>query len=249
MPCGLEPVDRPVQFAIHVAVVALAAERDDADACRRARRSRRAAASRGRPCARTRPDTRRSSRPLGVQPVVRLDRRRSRPSGPRSRIIARTPRRNCAHSSPIALMCAQVAALLVQHAGWSSGGPGPGSGRGTPRARRRSSVQSTSGRKWSGGYQAWPLSLRSSSSGVGRNSSPYFWPRWCRHDQVRKSAPLAPMASWARNGFGPTSRRRSLSIFQNGMLVRAVLAQTGERDAAEQHVEDERPVVARPAPG
>jgi hypothetical protein len=38
-------------------------------------------------------------------------------------------------------------------------------------------------------------------------------------DQVRKSAPLAPMASCARKGFGPRIRRTHLSIFQKGMLV------------------------------
>ena len=36
---------------------------------------------------------------------------------------------------------------------------------------------------------------------------------------MRKSAPLAPIASWARNGLGPSKVRTRLSIFQNGMLV------------------------------
>jgi hypothetical protein len=54
---------------------------------------------------------------------------------------------------------------------------------------------------------------------VGVKSSPYSPARWCRHDHVRKSAPFAPIASWARKGFGPTSLRTSLSTFQYGMFV------------------------------
>jgi len=47
---------------------------------------------------------------------------------------------------------------------------------------------------------------------------PHFLLRWYRHDQVRKLAPLAPIASCARNGFGPISFLTYLSIFQKGIL-------------------------------
>ncbi len=71
----------------------------------------------------------------------------------------------------MALMCARCArfSCSIRLVIWNMGPRIQASKSCSPAA---SSFQSTSGRKWLGGYQLAPVSLRSSSSGVGAKTGP-----------------------------------------------------------------------------